>query len=153
MQKTKLFLLWLAIGALPVSGQTAANFSGGVTDQIGAALPDMAAVTRNVDPPAEKTGADGVYKFPRLASGDSSVKFIAALSKPADDQWGFFSAAAKTSGLNQAQAGETPAAATPASDALTWHGITLYGAYDIGLGWVSHGPAPKMATTTKAHPW
>ena len=27
-----------------------------------------------------------------------------------------------------------------ASDcALTWHGITLYGAYDIGVGWVSHG--------------
>ena len=23
--------------------------------------------------------------------------------------------------------------------ALTWHGITLYGAYDVGLGWVSHG--------------
>jgi len=23
--------------------------------------------------------------------------------------------------------------------ALTWHGITLYGAYDIGAGWVSHG--------------
>ena len=23
--------------------------------------------------------------------------------------------------------------------ALTWNGITLYGAYDIGLGWVSHG--------------
>jgi predicted porin len=22
---------------------------------------------------------------------------------------------------------------------LTWHGITLYGAYDIGVGWVSHG--------------
>jgi predicted porin len=22
---------------------------------------------------------------------------------------------------------------------LTWHGITVYGAYDIGLGWVSHG--------------
>jgi predicted porin len=22
---------------------------------------------------------------------------------------------------------------------LTWHGITLYGTYDIGLGWVSHG--------------
>jgi predicted porin len=22
---------------------------------------------------------------------------------------------------------------------LTWHGITIYGAYDIGLGWVSHG--------------
>ncbi len=23
--------------------------------------------------------------------------------------------------------------------ALTWHGITVYGAYDVGLGWVSHG--------------
>ncbi len=23
--------------------------------------------------------------------------------------------------------------------ALTWHGITIYGAYDVGLGWVSHG--------------
>jgi predicted porin len=22
---------------------------------------------------------------------------------------------------------------------LTWHGVTLYGTYDIGLGWVSHG--------------
>jgi len=23
--------------------------------------------------------------------------------------------------------------------ALTWHGITLYGTYDVGVGWVSHG--------------
>jgi predicted porin len=23
--------------------------------------------------------------------------------------------------------------------ALTWHGITVYGAYDVGVGWVSHG--------------
>src|SRR5262245_33642647 len=22
---------------------------------------------------------------------------------------------------------------------LTWHGITLYGTYDVGFGWVSHG--------------
>jgi len=32
-----------------------------------------------------------------------------------------------------------PATAPAASEALTWHGITLYGAYDVGLGWVSHG--------------
>jgi predicted porin len=55
--------------------------------------------------------------------------------------------------------GPAPAAATPppaaprpagctstqeflATDCtLTWHGITLYGAYDIGVGWVSHGLA------------
>jgi predicted porin len=28
---------------------------------------------------------------------------------------------------------------------LTWHGITLYGAYDVGIGWVSHG-LPVNAT-------
>src|SRR5580658_6827703 len=22
---------------------------------------------------------------------------------------------------------------------LTWHGITVYGTYDVGIGWVSHG--------------
>jgi predicted porin len=42
-------------------------------------------------------------------------------------------------GLSQAQAGEPAPAARSASDTLTWHGITLYGAYDVGFGWVSHG--------------
>ena len=31
-----------------------------------------------------------------------------------------------------------PGAAKP-DDSLTWYGITLYGTYDIGGGWVSHG--------------
>ena len=37
----------------------------------------------------------------------------------------------------------TAQVAAPHADAptsgLTWRGVTLYGAYDIGLGWVSHG--------------
>jgi hypothetical protein len=39
----------------------------------------------------------------------------------------------------------TPAACTSFEDfrdtdcSLTWYGITLYGAYDVGVGWVSHG--------------
>jgi predicted porin len=32
-----------------------------------------------------------------------------------------------------------PAAPEEASNAVTWHGITLYGAVDVGVGWVSHG--------------
>src|SRR6202050_3559822 len=49
-------------------------------------------------------------------------------------------------------AAEAAAAAAPAPAActslqeflatdctLTWYGITVYGAYDIGVGWVSHG--------------
>ncbi|MGH8200681.1 MAG: porin [Steroidobacteraceae bacterium] len=26
---------------------------------------------------------------------------------------------------------------------LTWHGITVFGAYDVGVGWVSHGMPPS----------
>jgi len=36
----------------------------------------------------------------------------------------------------------SPATAAPAKaddGSLTWHGITLYGALDVGVGWVSHG--------------
>ena len=44
---------------------------------------------------------------------------------------------ASTSGAPSSQ---TAAAKADAADGpLTWRGITLYGAYDIGLGWVSHG--------------
>src|SRR5271165_6729636 len=54
-------------------------------------------------------------------------------------------------GVARAAEGSGPAAPpTPAACAsfqefvdtacpLTWHGITLYGAYDVGVGWVSHG--------------
>ena len=55
--------------------------------------------------------------------------------------------------LNHAARGAEPAAAAPAAPeacgsvkefvatdcALTWNGITIYGAYDVGVGWVSHG--------------
>ena len=44
-----------------------------------------------------------------------------------------------TASLDQGKAGEPAPATPPAPGALTWHGITLYGAYDVGFGWVSHG--------------
>ena len=34
---------------------------------------------------------------------------------------------------------EAPAKADAGPAPLTWHGITLYGAFDVGVGWVSHG--------------
>jgi hypothetical protein len=51
----------------------------------------------------------------------------------------------QAAGEGPAQLSSTPAACTSLQDflatdcTLTWYGITLYGAYDIGLGWVSHG--------------
>jgi predicted porin len=51
-----------------------------------------------------------------------------------------------SSGFLAAQTGEKPAdPCTSVHDfattdcTLTWHGITVYGAYDAGVGWVSHG--------------
>ena len=58
---------------------------------------------------------------------------------------------ATLSRLAQAAEGPTPSAPSTPGDCasvqefrttdcpLTWHGITLYGAYDVGVGWVSHG--------------
>lgn len=45
----------------------------------------------------------------------------------------------------RAHAPPTPAACTSVQEflatdcTLTWYGITVYGAYDVGVGWVSHG--------------
>jgi hypothetical protein len=53
-----------------------------------------------------------------------------------------------SSSLSFAQAPPAQAAPDPCASGhefattdctLTWHGITLYGAYDVGAGWVSHG--------------
>jgi len=138
VKKAKLFLLWLAMGVLPVWAQTGASLSGVATDQTGADLADLAVTTKSVDPGATKTGADGVYKFSLLALGDYPVKFTATGLNTAAIKPGALNVT-ETEGLNQVQAHEPAAPASPASDTLTWHGITVYGAYDIGLGWVSHG--------------
>jgi predicted porin len=61
--------------------------------------------------------------------------------------WCALAALAATFVLNPAAraADPTPAACASVEEVmatdcpLTWHGITLYGTYDIGLGWVSHG--------------
>ena len=70
--------------------------------------------------PAASNGA----KVRRMITGAAFAVLLAAVAAPAMAQ----------------QAGQTPVSSPDhASDALTWHGITLYGTYDIGLGWVSHG--------------
>src|SRR5450631_3554240 len=67
--------------------------------------------------------------------------------------WCAIAALALTFVLNHAARAAEPAPAAPptleacasvqefraTNCSLTWHGITLYGAYDVGVGWVSHG--------------
>jgi predicted porin len=122
----------LIFAAAPVvRAQT--DLSGVATD------PSGGAVTKKGTSQAreEKTAADGLYKFtppPR----DYHVKFIATAFNTVGIEW-VTKNVTETAGLDQVQAPEPAPAPPPASDALTWHGITLYGAYDIGAGWVSHG--------------
>src|SRR5579872_606642 len=72
--------------------------------------------------------------------------------------WCALAALLSTIGWNQATRGQTvpapapPLAAPPSAEGcaslheivasdcpLTWHGITIFGTYDVGVGWVSHG--------------
>ncbi|MGC1783633.1 MAG: hypothetical protein WA708_14005 [Acidobacteriaceae bacterium] len=136
-----LFFSSTLMGAFTAWAQTGASLSAVATDQTGAALPDVPATTKNVDTGAPKTGADGVYKVSLLAPVDHPVKFVAIRLKTTDIESSTLHGTG-TVGVNQAPAQpqtSEPATAPRASDALTWHGITLYGAYDIGVGWVSHG--------------
>jgi predicted porin len=129
------------IFAAPVArAQAPSSLSGVVTGPSGGAVANVLVTASNKGASQareEKTGADGVYKF-SLPPGDYPVRFtgfkIAGIEPVTKN-------VTETAGLDQVQPREpAPApAAPPASDALTWHGITLYGAYDIGVGWVSHG--------------
>jgi predicted porin len=141
MNKVKLVLLGLAMGAVPAWAQTGVNLSGVMTDPTGAASRDVAATVKNVDTGATKAGEDGVYKFALLLPGDYPVVFPATGFRTSGvvPMTTSVTATPGLSGYNGVQSREKTAAAPTNPDALTWHGITVYGVYDVGLGWVSHG--------------
>jgi predicted porin len=154
-----LLLLWLAIGAFPAWAQTGANLSGVVTDQTGAGVPGVAVTIKNVDTGATRTTATdrgGHYQASGLPPGRFEVR--AAKQRFADEtRTGISLALGQDATVDiQLQPGAKlqQSAADPCTSghefattdcALTWHGITAYGAYDVGAGWVSHG-LPENAT-------
>src|SRR5271166_3685658 len=142
-----LLLLWLGLGVFPVSAQTGASLSGVVTDQSGAAIPDVAVTIRNVNTDATRTVAtDHAGRF--QASGLPPGSFAIRVAKPgfADEtRTGISLAVAQEATLDFKMQLKTPDACASGHEfattdcTLTWHGITVYGAYDVGVGWVSHG--------------
>jgi predicted porin len=142
-----LLLLWLAMGPFPAWAQTGASVSGVVTDQNGAALRDVAVTIRNADTGAARTIATdsaGHYQAAGLAPGRFEIR--AAKQGFADETRAAISLAVgqdATADIKM-QAGASDVCASgheflTTDCTLTWHGITLYGAYDVGVGWVSHG--------------
>jgi predicted porin len=122
-----------------VRAQAPSGLSGVVDRSGGAAAKVLVTATKRCvsQACAKETVADGVYKF-TLPAGDLPEKFAAIRFRTAGNAW-VSKNVIETAGLDQVQPPEPAPATAPASDALTWHGITLYGSYDIGVGWVSHG--------------
>ena len=138
----------LLAGRLPTArAQVSAAISGTVTDQTGAALRDVAVTIKNVDTGATRTIAtDGGGHF--QASGLPPGRFEIRAAKPgfADEtRTGIGLAVGQDAAVDIKMQRSTPDACASGHEfattdcALTWHGITLYGAYDVGAGWVSHG--------------
>jgi predicted porin len=156
---TFLLLLWLAMGAFPawaqtraslsaaMTDETGASLSGVVTDQTGAALSDVAVTIKNVDTAATRmvlTDGAGHYQESGLPAGRFEIR--AAKKGFADETRAKISLAVDqgaTVDIKMQQKGPDPCTSgkefATTDCALTWHGITVYGAYDIGVGWVSHG--------------
>ncbi len=118
-----------------------------VTNQAGAVLPDVALTIKNVDTGATRAiTTDGAGHF--QASGLPPGRFAIRAAKQgfADEtRAGISLAAGQDTTVDITMQRSTPDACTSGHEfattdcALTWHGITLYGAYDVGVGWVSHG--------------
>ena len=148
-----LFFLPLFLLAASALAQISLTVSGTVTDRAGAALPDVAVTIRNADTGAARTiPTDGGGHY--QASGLLLGRFEIRASKPgfADEtRTGIGSAAGQDATVDIKMQRSAPDACASGHEfaitdcALTWHGITLYGAYDVGAGWVSHG-LPESAT-------
>ncbi|MFZ0817753.1 MAG: carboxypeptidase regulatory-like domain-containing protein [Candidatus Sulfotelmatobacter sp.] len=139
--------LCLSLGTCPAQAQTGASVSGGVTDQTGAALRDVAVTIRNVDTDATRmiaTDGKGHFQASGLPPGRFEIR--AAKQGFADETRAEVSlAVGQGATVDIKMQMRPPDPCTSGHEfattdcALTWHGITLYGAYDVGAGWVSHG--------------
>src|SRR5271170_7919410 len=155
MRRAHLFIA--AVGFLLLSSlivaqaQTGASLSGMVTDQTGAALRDVPVTIKNIDTGETRTittDGGGHYQASGLPLGRFEIR--AAKQGFADETRTGITLAAGQNATVDIKMQRRTLAGTPDACAsghefattdctLTWHGITVYGAYDVGVGWVSHG--------------
>ena len=133
--------------SLQSDGTTTASLSGVVTNQTGAALPGVAVTIKNVDTGATRTIATdggGHYQASGLPPGRFEIR-VAKQGFADETRTGISLAVGQGGTVDIKMQLRAPDACTSGHEfvttdcALAWHGITLYGAYDVGVGWVSHG--------------
>jgi predicted porin len=127
--------------------QTGASLSGVVTNQTGAALPDVAVTIKNLDTAETRTiltDGGGRYQASALPAGRFDVR-AAKTGFTDETRAGISLAAGQGAMIDIKMQPKTPDVCASGHEfattdcTLTWHGVTLYGAYDVGVGWVSHG--------------
>jgi predicted porin len=144
------FFLFLSVSA---HAQVSGSLSGTVTDQTGKALSDVAVTIKNADTGAASTTATddgGRYQAAGLPPGRFDVR---TAKKGFTDgmRTGISLAAGQAVTADIKMQPGAPDACASGKEfvttdcALTWYGVTFYGAYDVGVGWVSHG-LPENAT-------
>jgi predicted porin len=145
--KLSVAVLCLAMGALTAWAQGGASLSGVVTNPAGAPLPGVAVTIKNVNTGETRTiptDERGYYQTSGLPPGSWEIR--AAKPGFADEtRAGISVAAGQGATADIRMKASNPDACASGKEflttdcTLTWHGITAYGAYDVGVGYVSHG--------------
>jgi predicted porin len=137
----------MAVGAYPAWAQTGASLSGVVTDQAGRGLADVEVTIKNLDTAETRTiPTEGGGRYQALGLPQGRFEIRAAKHGFADEtRAGISLAAGQDATVDIKMQSKSPDACASGREfattdcTLTWHGITVYGAYDVGVGWVSHG--------------
>src|SRR5271168_2726046 len=152
MRRANLFMLAVFVSfasslTFPAWAQTGGSLSGMVTDQTGAALRDVAVTLKNVDTGETRTirtDGGGHYQASGLPPGRFEIR-VAKQGFADETRTGISMTVGENSMVDIKMQRTTPDVCASGHEfattdcTLTWHGITVYGAYDIGVGWVSHG--------------
>jgi predicted porin len=138
-------LWWLC--SVSAGAQVSATLSGRVTDATGGAIAAVTVTANDLDTGVSQTAVTtqvGQYQMVSLPVGRYEVR--ATKQGYADETRTRISlAVGQDATVDIKMQLKTPDACASGHEfsatdcALTWHGITLYGAYDVGVGWVSHG--------------
>jgi len=123
------------------------GLSGVVTDQAGAPLPDVSVTIKNAGARVTLTvTTDGGGHFQASGLPPGRLEVRAAKQGFADETRTGISATvgqSATVDITMQRKASDPCTSghefATSDCALTWHGVTLFGAYDVGIGWVSHG--------------
>ena len=138
------FLLVCAMGAV---AQDSANISGQVLDSSGAPVKEAVVTARNLDTGLERsttTDDKGRYEIHGLQPGQVEVRAAKqGFSEHTNSAISLAVGQGTTADIKlQPKVADVCASGREFATtdcALTFHGVTLYGAYDLGIGWVSHG--------------